>query len=271
MDYRSKLRYAVVDDDGIVVLNYGFGVGRQVNPEVAFQYALGLHDEHRASRNPTSGEAFTRYARHFLARQDAAGRWLYDFAWYGSPVPWHSVLPQTRGASVMLRAWMHTGDERFRRSALRAIEPFSLALVDGGVGATHPRTGGRYYEEYPYRPTAVLNGFISSLFGLYEVGRWLGSSRATELFDRGAQELEAMLPHYTTRWWSIYDLDPSSPMPNWHSPRYHTMTTNYLRVMAAITGRPIIAAFRDRWIANDTALNRVRAFALKTYKKLAHR
>src|SRR3712207_5460350 len=40
MDYRRKLEYKNVGRDGIIVLNYGPGIGRRINPEAAFQFAL---------------------------------------------------------------------------------------------------------------------------------------------------------------------------------------------------------------------------------------
>ena len=43
IDYRQKLQYTLTNQDGIIVLPYDNAIGSQVNPEAAFQYALGLH------------------------------------------------------------------------------------------------------------------------------------------------------------------------------------------------------------------------------------
>lgn len=271
MDYRAKLRYGLVGDDGIIRLNYGGDIGPQINPEAAFQYALGWHDRWLETGEPRAREVFLHYARFFRDYQTPEGNFAYRFDWYASPAPWHSALAQSRGASVLLRAWLLTGDADDLAAARRAIGAFEIPIAAGGFVARHPRAGVEYLEEYPYQPTAVINGFMAALFGPFELGRWTGDERAAALFDRGVSALEAMLPHYTTSWWSLYDLDPDSPLPNVHSPRYHGMVTDYLRVLAALSGSARIAEYRDRWARNDTAANRARAYAVKAYKKLVHR
>lgn len=264
MDYARKLEYTVVDGTGILALNYGPPIGLQRNPESAFQYALACHDAGDLA-------TFRRYADTFLATQDDRGRWSYQFDWYRSAAPWYSALAQGRGASVMLRAWLLTGDARFRAAALGAIALFGTPLEQGGFVARHAQAGVPYLEEYPSQPTGVLNGFLTSLFALWEVGHWLDDGPAREQFALYLASAERMLPHYTTGWWTLYDLDPESPFPNVHSPRYHRLATDYLRVLAALSGSPVITDYRDRWIAMAGPVAAARATALKAIKKLIHR
>jgi hypothetical protein len=56
-----------------------------------------------------------------------------------------------------------------------------------------------------------------------------------------------------------------------HSPRYHRLAVGYLRVLSALSPSPVIAAYRDRWIAMEGPVARTRATALKAIKKLIHR
>lgn len=264
MDYRRKLEYRVTDADGILALNYGPPIGLQRNPEAAFQYALACHD----AGDPAT---FLRYAELFLAERDEQGRWYHSFDWYRNRAPWYSALGQGRGASVMLRAWLISGDARYRDAALHALALFDTPISQGGFVAVHPRAGVPYLEEYPAQPTGVLNGFLSSLFGVWEVGRWLDDAQARERFSRYLASAERMLPYYSTSWWTLYDLDPESPFPNVHSPRYHRLATDYLRVLAALSPSPVISAWRDRWSRMDGPTARARASALKAIKKLIHR
>lgn len=271
MDYRRKLDYRVTGVDGILAMNYGGGIGLQRNPEAAFQYALALHDDWRTTGDPASRDRFLHYATVHQGEQDREGRWAYRFDWYASRAPWYSGLAQARGASVMMRAWMVTTEERFRTAARAAIAGFDRPAADGGFVADHPRAHVPYVEEYPSQPTGVLNGFLASLFGLWELSHWLGDDQATGLYRRYRASAEAMLPHYTTRWWTLYDLDPESPFPNVHSPRYHRLATDYLRVLGAIDPSPAVLAFRDRWASMDHPLPRARAAGLKALKKILHR
>lgn len=264
MDYRRKLEYTVTDAQGILALNYGPQIGLRRNPEAAAQHALACHD--------TGDRAgFLRYADLFLESRDERGRWGYDFDWYRSSAPWYSSLAQSRGASVMLRAGLLTGDPRYSDAAREALALFDTAVAEGGFVANHPKAGVPYLEEYPSQPTGVLNGFLASLFGLWEVGYWLDDAINRERFERYLRSAEQMLPFYTTSWWTLYDLDPESPFPNVHSPRYHRLAVDYLRVLSALDGSRVLASYRDRWIAMDGPVARARATALKAVKKLIHR
>lgn len=264
MDYTRKLEYTVVDAEGIIALNYGPPIGRQRAAEAAFQYALALHD---TGNHP----AFLHYAEVLLGDRDERGRWFHVFDWYRNHAPWYSALDQSRGASVMLRAWLLTRDERFLRAAREAVALFDTPIAEGGFVGTHPRAGVPYLEEYPAQPTAVLNGFLATLFALWEMGHWLDDPAGRDRFARYLGSVERILPHYTTSWWTLYDLDPESPFPNVHSPRYHRLATDYLRVLSALDPSPVIASFRDRWIAMEGPVARTRATALKAIKKLIHR
>lgn len=264
MDYRRKLEYTVTDARGILALNYGADIGLQRNPEAASQYALACHD---AGDRTT----FLRYAKLLLDTRDGRGRWAYDFDWYRSTSPWYSSLAQSRGASVMVRAWLLTGDRHYHEAAREALALFDEPVREGGFMARHPKVDVPYLEEYPSQPTGALNGFLASLFGLWEVGHWLEDAPNRIRFTRYLRSVEQILPCYTTAWWTLYDLDPESPFPNVHSPRYHTLVVNYLRVLSLLSPSPVIESFRDRWIAMDGPVSRTRATVLKAIKKLIHR
>lgn len=271
MDYSAKLGYQEYDAAGILVLHYPDPVGTQVNPEAAFQQALGAHDRWRESGDDPLRASFLHTADWFQRDQTDRGLWRYRFRWHRSEPPWTSALAQMRGASVMIRAWLLTSEERYRSAALAAAAPLYRHLSDGGMLATHPRAAVPYYEEYPAEPTAVLNGFMAALFGLFELATWLNNADASRHLTAGYESLEAVLPHYLHRGWTLYDLDPASPFPNPNSPRYHRLVSDYLRVLAAISGRPALADWRDRWIALDTAPRRARAVVGKTLRKLRYK
>ncbi|MDZ4674817.1 MAG: D-glucuronyl C5-epimerase family protein [Gemmatimonadota bacterium] len=271
MDYTAKVAYQERNEAGMLVLHYPDPVGTHVNPEAAFQQALGAHDQWRETGERALHDTFLRTADWFQRDQTDHGRWLYRFDWHRSTAPWTSALAQMRGASVMLRAWQLTGEDRYRAAALLAAEPLYLDLADGGMRSIHPSAAVAYFEEYPAEPTAVLNGFMASLFGLFELATWLHDRRASEHLESGYAALETMLPHYCHRGWTLYDLDPASPFPNPNSPRYHRLVADYLRVLASISGRPGLAEWRDRWIAMDTAPNRARAVVGKTLRKVRYK
>ena len=66
------------------------------------------------------------------------------------------------------------------------------------------------YEEYPTSPASfVLNGFIYSLLGLYDLNAIVPASLshdAVHLYDQGMISLKKMLPLFDTGQGTIYDL-----------------------------------------------------------------
>ena len=173
VDYRQKLPYSLTNADGIIVLPYQLPVGAQVNPEAAFQYALGLHDQFCIAKEKVYLNHFKLYAEYFLRTQTDDGLWSYNFDWYGSKAPWHSALAQARGASVMLRAWMLNHDARYLAAAKHALSKFSVPTAQGGFLHIFSAENCAYFEEYPHTPTGVINGFMSCLMNIWELNYWL--------------------------------------------------------------------------------------------------
>ena len=270
MNYESKLAYHHCNEQGIIVLPYGPPTGDQVNPEAAFIHALALHDDHLLSGKAERRDAFLFVADYFCRQQTEDGDWQYLFDWPGSKAPWLSALAQGRGASVMLRAFLLTGEKRYKTAAIKALDKFDVPLEKGGYQAIHRLTGLPYYEEYPSRPIGVMNGFMASLLGCWEVAHWLGDKKARHLFEQGIVSLVAMTPHYLTGWWSVYDRNPEVASPNYNTPRYHRLVLSYFEILAVLSGNEKIAAQRDEWRACLGKFNETRALMLKFGWKLKH-
>jgi hypothetical protein len=271
IDYRTRTNFRFESQDGILRLPYAEPLGPQINPEAAFQCALGWHDRHVLDNAPDAREQFINYASHFRASQSAQGDFSYLFDWFESKAPWHSALAQSRGASVMLRAFLLTGDETYATSARRALQRFDVDCEDGGYRAIFTPENVPYFEEYPAQKNAVINGFMASLFALYELAYWLNDEQCARLFGMGINSLENMLPHYTLPWWTLYDRSEADLGQNVHSPRYQDMVVGYLYVLKTISGSAIIADYAARWEALNTRNNRLRAYIAKARRKLVYR
>jgi len=270
IDYRPKLSYRQTNSNGIVILNYPDPIGAQVNPEAAFQYALGLHDAYLATRDETLRASFLHYADTFAADQSSGGQWLYRFDWHHSRAPWSSSLAQSRGMSVMLRAWLLTHKPLYRSAAISGAAPLEVPLEHGGLQALHPMANVPYYEEYPGEPTAVLNGFMATLFGLYELGCWL-EPKFSELFMLGIRSLEAMLPFYRRGSWTLYDLDTRSPVANLNSPYYYRKEVGYLAVLALLSGSARLASEYAWRVQRNSVFRRWAAITLKARRKILYK
>jgi len=271
MDYSSKLKYKYTNQSGIIVLPYDPPVGDQVCPEAAFQYALALYDRYIETKDSESLDKFLYYAEYFVQRQTPDGDWFYQFDWYGSKAPWSSALAQSRGASVMLRAGLHTGERRYFRAAVLALSKFDKPVEEGGYLSYFRPEKTPYFEEYPKEPSAALNGFMAALFGPWEVMVWLRNSHAESLWRLGIESLQRMLGYYTLSWWTVYDFDPQSPVLNVHSPRYHSLVIEYLKILNAISPNKVFSHYLKTWVKQNRASNKAAAIAYKLYRKVVYR
>lgn len=123
---------------------------------------------------------------------------------------WYSAMGQGHAISLLARAYHHSkGDSRYLRAAVDGMKPFRVPSKQGGVLA---KFLGKFdwYEEYPTTPASfVLNGFIYSLLGLYDLNATAPVTMAKEarsLYDQGMISLKKMLVLFDTGSGTIYDL-----------------------------------------------------------------
>jgi hypothetical protein len=271
IDYRQKLQYPLKNSEGIIVLPYEKPIGPQINPEAAFQYALGLHDQYLYSKDISFFNQFWHYVNYFLKKQTQDGLWEYEFDWFESKSPWASALAQTRGAAMMLRAWLHSKDSAYLTSAKLALKKFMTPIKEGGFLHQFPGTDLSYFEEYPKKPSSVMNGFMSSLICIWEMKYWVKEAWIEDLWNVGIHSLQHMLPHYSTGWWSLYDMD-NTPYLNVNSPRYHLLEMNYLKVLSILSNYSFLKnEYMMRKNQYSNLYYRNKALVYKLRRKIAYR
>lgn len=272
MDYREKLHYSLENKDGIIVLAYHQPIGEQINPEAAFQYALGLHDQFFISNQKHYLNKFWHYAHYFLSSQNTDGLWGYEFDWYGSKAPWYSALAQSRGASLMLRAWIHSKNPQFLDAAITALSKFNIPTHQGGFLQQFSLGNCFYFEEYPQTPSGVINGFMATLISLWEIHFWTQDRAIGDLWKMGISSLEIMLPHYSTGWWSLYDLDQHKNIKNVNSPRYHLLEIHYLQILNLLSPSSILQnEYLIRRKQYQHLPSKLRALSLKSIRKIIYK
>nr|CAG4651634.1 EOG090X0272 [Triops cancriformis] len=164
---------------------------------------------------------------------------------------WISAMGQGQAMSLLVRAYNRTGDEAYLRAALNAVKPFQVASAEGGVLA---RFMNMYiwYEEYPTTPPSfVLNGFIYSLIGLYDLLTVADQFQSVRrIFDAGMASLKKLLPLYDTGSGSTYDLRHVmlGSAPNIARWDYHSTHVNQLLLLSTIDKDPILKTTAQRWM-----------------------
>ena len=148
-------------------------------------------------------------------------------------------MAQGEAASLLVRIYLETGDERFAVSARRALLPLCVDSLEGGVRAALGK--GSFPEEYPTQPpSCVLNGGIFALWGLYDVGVALDHASARVAFRQAVDTLAENLYRWDVGYWSRYDLFPHATT-NIASSFYHDLHINQLRAMHRLVARRQLA------------------------------
>ena len=91
---------------------------------------------------------------------------------------------QGQAISVLVRAFLNSGDQKYLAAAEKAVGVFNVSSTEGGVRAVF-MDKHVWYEEYPTNPpTFILNGFMYSLLGLYDLKTVKQGTGAKQLYER---------------------------------------------------------------------------------------
>lgn len=164
--------------------------------------------------------------------------------------PFCSAMVQGQGISALVRGYILTNDNKYLECAGRALKPLYTPVSSGG--AYREFAGLPFFEEYPTnRPSMVLNGFIYTLFGLYDLSccDCKVATKAGDMFDAGYNTLVKLLPLYDGGFCSRYSLSHITVQPNYNSnPLYHPIHVNQLIAINSIRSSPILEYYIKEWM-----------------------
>ena len=172
---------------------------------------------------------------------------------------WHSAMAQGHALSLFSRLYLITKNEAYLKSGLNAVKVFDKHVSENGV-KTYFLNKFVWYEEYPTQPKSVfvLNGFIYSLFGLYDFSSCLKNIQnenygmVHKLYRDGIESLKTLLPIYDTGSRSVYDLRHISNFENYELNiarwDYHMVHINQLLHLSTFENEIIFKIITDRWI-----------------------
>lgn len=214
---------------------------------------LLLHDLYMSNSN--RDEIITAVATWLVNNQDSKGGWpsFFDHMFYKGRTEvmqsgWYSAMAQGLALSFLVRVYNLTGNNIYLRTAKKALEIFDVTVEEGGVLNFYNQLP--IYEEYPTKPGShVLNGFIFSLFGLYDFGNYFDDDKSNSLFYKGINTLENILPLYDMGNRSAYDLThiTCKTYPNIARWAYHNTHVLQLKALSLINGSKVIKEFYERW------------------------
>ena len=162
-------------------------------------------------------------------------------------IPWISCHSQGWAMSVFCRAYSITREDQFLEGAHGIMRSFAVEVARGGV-LDHEKTGHIFFEEYPFpgKTRHVLNGFITSLFGIHEFGRATGDPLARSTFDEGIETLsDEILDTFDAGYTSRYDQMTGRPGPA--SFFYTKVHARQLAILHRRTGKPHFLRRAQLW------------------------
>ncbi len=242
-----------VDEVGIPRLIY---YGRpEYYPVTVLHLALELANKHFYA--PGDAEIERRFFQLIdwtLDHQDEHGGWPtpYDHNFFEprtelTRTPWYSCLTQGLAISLLVRL-AHWKGADMRERIMRAAAVMTRDVAHHGTAARV--MGVKVYEEYPTDPpSAVLNGMIYGLIGLYDGWTLLGDPVLKQALDAGLDSVETLLPLYDLGDGTAYDLTHITSRvngPNRARWKYHRLHVELLSILEMI--RPgLFGIFAERW------------------------
>jgi len=253
LDFSSKAFYPQqFSSDGIPLFNYKTYLNTE-QPVVIAQYALGLLSllAKENFNHPGLEKKYLNVADWFVKNKQP---FKEGIGWYikilhpnyGLNAPWISAMAQGEAISVLTRAAKISKNDLYENVAIKALVPFEYKVSSGGI--VNHFNSIPVYEEAPSTPKtmAVLNGFIFSLFGLYDLYLLNKNKKAYSLFNNGIDSLIKLIPYYDFKYWTNYFLY-EYPQQYYSSFTYHVLVTEQLKVLYILTGEHILNLYAKKW------------------------
>ncbi|WP_186576731.1 D-glucuronyl C5-epimerase family protein [Aquibacillus kalidii] len=243
-----------LDDSGIPITIYPFG--KHYNPSTIAHYGLQHYSIFLKDKNERSKSIFLKVADWFINNQDTQGGWAYHFDLPYFPkrlddvkAPWYSSIGLGMALSVLARAAYLTNNRKYSERARRATTIFKTPSPKGILAKFENKYW--FYEECPTDPPSyILNGFMFSLIGLYDLYKASGDDLSKQLYDNGIIALKRMLPLYDLGNRSSYDLThytTDGGYPNVAKWGYHITHIHLLAALNTIENDSKLGETLQRW------------------------
>lgn len=177
-----------------------------------------------------------------LAAHRAGGLvWEGNFGFGGGAAGWASGLVQGTAVQALSRAGRRFHERRYMAAAHAGLAAFRAPPPLGVRQRT--RVGARYLI-YSFAPGEhVLNAFIQSLNGLFDLGKVAHDRLAARLFAAGDRQARRETPSYDTGAWSLYEPGVESDL------NYHELVRDFLAHLCDRTSARVYCVTARRFTA----------------------
>ena len=239
MGYYNDLTEKVTrDEPNIFIPKYHVDTGEEIYFSIGiFQYGLAAYDLFLTTHDEIYRNKLIACANWAVDNQQADGGW--DTFTFENPEHPYSSMAQGEGISMLIRAHIITQDEKYLSAVHKAKEFMLKAIEDGGT--TNYQGEDVYLYECTHDPL-ILNGWIFSLWGLYDYSKYIQDSEVQMVLQATLASLKKKLPKFDIKYWSKYE-DGKRIC----SPFYHKLHIAQLTVMHDLFGDEIYKEYADKW------------------------
>ena len=258
--YNDLTEKVTKDDPNILVPQYHVDSGEKIYFSIGiFQYGLAAYDLFLTTQGALYKNKLIACANWAVENQQEDGGWV-TFA-YNHPEAPYSSMAQGEGISMLLRAAIATGDQRYLEAAHKA-KNFMLKPISEGGTTQYCGEDVLFYEATVL--PVVLNGWIFSLWGLYDYCKYTKDEEAQAVLQKTLETLKRKLPDFDMKYWSKYEIEKRIC-----SPFYHKLHIAQLRAMYDLFGDPVYKTYADKWETYENSFwNPKRAFLKKAMQKI---
>lgn len=230
---------------------------REYLPVNITQYGFMLHADWIETREPGILQTLKnclKVLEELKVQRGHAWVWLHEHRQekYKLDPPWASAMTQGEVISFYLRMYQATGNSDLLETAKGAYKFLSLDHSEGGV-RRRDKDGNLWFEEFPSDPPSfVLNGFIYTLFGLYDLYRVTKDESISAEIDACIQTLTKNISRFDAGYWSFYDLAKTELVRYYYQKNVHAPQ---MRVLHKLTQSPIFEHYALKWENQVNSLN----------------
>ena len=236
--YNDLTEKVTRDSQDILVPQYYVDTGEKVFFSIGiFQYGLAAYDLFLKTGDEIYKKKLLACASWAIENQQENGGWV-AFGYKETESP-YSSMAQGEGISMLIRAHIVSREKSYIKAVHKAKD-FMLMPIPAG-GTTGYIDNGIYLYESVGSPL-ILNGWIFSLWGLYDYYKFFGDKDVKQIVNKTLESLKKKLGNFDTGYWSNYDEGGCIC-----SPFYHKLHIAQLRVMHDLFDDAIYEDYANKW------------------------
>lgn len=253
--YKHNIWGGKFDENGVPMIQNGNKL--VYNPVNIAQYGFVL----LADYNANNDDAILNTLEHCINIADKTkSEYKQTFVWwyndqnlkYNIAPPWACSMAQGEMMSFYLRMYQITQNKAYLETANKTYDFLKFHVNDKGV-RRYDEYGNLWFEEYPAKkPTFVLNGFIYTLWGLYDLHRVTKRQDVKQDIDACILTLKNRLHEFDAGFWSCYDLQKKELVRYYYQKNVHAPQ---MEVLYYLTHDAFFLKYKEKWEKQLTWFN----------------